>query len=214
MPTQPSLRIGDRERDAVAAELREHFAHGRLSLDEFNQRLDATFAAKTQGDLTRITADLPHVRSGGGPLPSSRTGPARQLASGPPLGWSGGSGAGSAASAGAHGSSTGGPGTVAANWPSPSGQPWPGAGLAAPGSTWSGSGWSGSQHRHDPRSGFALLATLLAALGSWLIVYDVILVGLRFPWPGRVGLLVAIFTIIRGLLRRIFGLRRRRGHLG
>jgi len=218
MPTQPSLRIGDRERDAVAAELREHFAHGRLSLDEFNQRLDATFAAKTQGDLTRITADLPHIRSGGGPLPSSRTGSARQLASGPPLGWSGGSGAGSAAAAGAYGSSTGGPATAAGTWPSPSGQPWPGRGLAAPGtawsgSSWSGSSWSGSQHRHDARSGFAVLATLLAALGSWLIVYHVVLVGLQFPWPGRLGLLVAIFTIIRGLLRRIFGLRRRRGHL-
>jgi len=45
---------------------------------------------------------------------------------------------------------------------------------------------------------------LLAALASWLIVYDVLLVGLRFPWPGRVGLLIAIFTVIRSLLRRIF----------
>jgi hypothetical protein len=33
--------------------------------------------------------------------------------------------------------------------------------------------------------------------------------GLRFPLPGRLGLLLAIFAVIRGMLRRIFGLRRR-----
>ena len=51
MATQPSLRIGDADRESVAAELREHFAHGRLTLDEFSQRLDAVFDAKTQRDL-------------------------------------------------------------------------------------------------------------------------------------------------------------------
>jgi hypothetical protein len=45
---------------------------------------------------------------------------------------------------------------------------------------------------------------LLAALASWLLVYDVLLVGLRVPWPGQAGLLIAIFAFIRGLLRRIF----------
>src|SRR5215467_13009256 len=83
MASQPSLRIGDRERDAVAAELREHFAHGRLTLEEFNQRLDAVFAAKTQADLSRITRDLPHVRSGGAPLPSTRTRPGQLMTSAP-----------------------------------------------------------------------------------------------------------------------------------
>src|SRR5580704_10471109 len=69
MAMQPGLRIGDRERDAVAAELQEHFARGRLTLEEFNQRLDAVFAAKTQADLNLITSDLPHARSWGS-LPS------------------------------------------------------------------------------------------------------------------------------------------------
>jgi len=175
MATQPSLRIGDRERDAVAAELREHYAHGRLTLEEFNQRIDAVFAAKTQNDLSRLTADLPHVRSGGAPLPSSGTGRSPTLASGPPL--SGGIAGG--------------------GWPA---SRWHGG-------DWSGSDWSGRNHR---RGGFAAFSTLLAAVASWLLVYDVLLVGVRFPWPGRVGLLVAIFTLIRGLLRRIFrGARRR-----
>ncbi|HTR90420.1 MAG TPA: DUF1707 domain-containing protein [Trebonia sp.] len=65
-----ALRIGDAERDAAAADLGEHYAAGRLSLDELHERLDAVLAAKTFGQLTRIMADLP----GPGRLPW-RTGP-------------------------------------------------------------------------------------------------------------------------------------------
>jgi hypothetical protein len=54
-----ALRIGDAERDAVAADLGEHYAAGRLTLDELHERLSATFAAKTYGHLTRLMADLP-----------------------------------------------------------------------------------------------------------------------------------------------------------
>jgi Domain of unknown function (DUF1707) len=183
MATQPSLRIGDRERDAVAAELQEHYAHGRLTLEEFNQRLDAVFAAKTQADLSRLTADLPHIRSGGAPLPSSRTNRSSSLASGPP----------------ASGSAAGG------GWPGP--VPASAASAVSTGGAWSGGNWSGHSR---PRGGFAGLSALLAAIASWLLVYHVLLVGVHFAWPGRVGLLVAIFTVIRGLLRRIFrGARRR-----
>lgn len=169
MATQPSLRIGDAEREAVAAELREHYAHGRLTLEEFNERLDATFAAKTQSDLSRLTADLPHVRSGGSPLPSARTGRGHLLASGPP-----------------------GHGVIATSWP---GTDWTRAGT-----DWVGGDWAGQRSRH----GIGAFATLLAALASWLLVYDVILVGLRLPLGGRLGLLVAIFTLMRGVLRRVF----------
>ncbi len=152
MATQPSLRVGDAEREAVAAELREHYAHGRLTAEEFNQRLDAAFAAKTQHDLAQLTADLPHARSYGGPLPASRTPGYRYR--------------------------------------------------------WSADGGPRSQyraHRGQSLAGFAsLLLTLLAALASYLIAFDA-LAFFRFPLGGRLGLLVAIFTIIRGLLRRIFG---------
>src|ERR1700722_2222319 len=54
-----ALRIGDAERDAVATDLGEHYAAGRLTLDELNERLDAVFSAKTLGQLSRIMADLP-----------------------------------------------------------------------------------------------------------------------------------------------------------
>jgi len=61
MATGPDLRIGDADREAAAANLREHYAQGRLTLEEFNQRLDAVFAATTQSQLNRITQDLPHA---------------------------------------------------------------------------------------------------------------------------------------------------------
>lgn len=59
MPPDPQMRASDADRDRVAAGLREHCAQGRLSLDELNERLDATYAAKTMGDLQQLTADLP-----------------------------------------------------------------------------------------------------------------------------------------------------------
>ena len=58
-PGPHALRIGDAERDAAAADLGEHYAAGRLTLDELHERLDAVFAAKTAGQLTRVMADLP-----------------------------------------------------------------------------------------------------------------------------------------------------------
>jgi Domain of unknown function (DUF1707) len=67
--TRADLRIGDSDREAGAASLREHYAQGRLSLTEFNQRLDAIFAATTQGQLDHVTRDLPHVRTPAVPLP-------------------------------------------------------------------------------------------------------------------------------------------------
>ena len=57
-----TLRIGDAERDAAAADLGEHYVAGRLTLDELNHRLGAVFSARTYGQLTRIMADLPRLR--------------------------------------------------------------------------------------------------------------------------------------------------------
>jgi hypothetical protein len=67
--TGPDLRIGDADREAVAARLREHYAQGRLTLEEFNQRLDAAFAATTQGQLGALTSDLPPAAAPSAPLP-------------------------------------------------------------------------------------------------------------------------------------------------
>ena len=59
--TAPQVRAGDADRDATAAALCEHFAHGRLTLDELNTRLAATLAASTHGELAQLTGDLPEV---------------------------------------------------------------------------------------------------------------------------------------------------------
>lgn len=58
------MRVGDAEREATAAELREHYASGRLTLDELNDRIDRAFAAKTRGDLDALMRDLPSARPG------------------------------------------------------------------------------------------------------------------------------------------------------
>lgn len=58
------MRVGDAEREAVAAELREHYASGRLTLDELNERVDKAFAATTRGDLNALMTDLPSARPG------------------------------------------------------------------------------------------------------------------------------------------------------
>ncbi|WP_103955357.1 DUF1707 SHOCT-like domain-containing protein [Nonomuraea solani] len=57
------LRIGDAEREQTMEALREHFAQGRLTHEELDERLDRTLAAKTYRDLGRITADLPGQRT-------------------------------------------------------------------------------------------------------------------------------------------------------
>ncbi len=57
----PDVRVGDADRDAAAAALGEHFAQGRLTLDELNVRLDATLSATTHGELSRATRDLPDL---------------------------------------------------------------------------------------------------------------------------------------------------------
>lgn len=54
-----NLRASDADRDQVAAALREHLAAGRLTTEEFDERLGQAFAAKTLGDLQGVTADLP-----------------------------------------------------------------------------------------------------------------------------------------------------------
>ncbi|HEV2450450.1 MAG TPA: DUF1707 domain-containing protein [Streptosporangiaceae bacterium] len=61
MPGDPRMRASDDDRDRTATLLQEHHAAGRLTAEEFQERLDATYAAKTLGDLDEIMSDLPHV---------------------------------------------------------------------------------------------------------------------------------------------------------
>jgi Domain of unknown function (DUF1707) len=58
------LRIGDAERDATMTQLREHFAAGRLTMEELAERIDQALTAKTQGQIDGLMADLPRLPSG------------------------------------------------------------------------------------------------------------------------------------------------------
>ncbi|GAA5080355.1 hypothetical protein HNP84_005116 [Thermocatellispora tengchongensis] len=59
MTARDDLRIGDAERDAMMGALREHYAQGRLTLEELEERLDLTLASRTRGELAKIAEDLP-----------------------------------------------------------------------------------------------------------------------------------------------------------
>jgi uncharacterized protein DUF1707 len=62
---QPSpQRIGDAERDRAAELLREHMAQGRLTPDEFDERIEAALTAKVASDLDPLFNDLPGPRPG------------------------------------------------------------------------------------------------------------------------------------------------------
>src|SRR5882762_4117779 len=78
--TGPDLRIADADREAAAAFLREHYAQGRLTLGEFNQRLDAVFAATTRRQLSALTRDLPRAAAPPAPLPVTSTAGGRERA--------------------------------------------------------------------------------------------------------------------------------------
>src|SRR5205085_1250868 len=56
------------------AQLREHYADGRLTLEELNERLDQAFAAKTKADLNTVMRDLPQAMRPGPGLPYASAG--------------------------------------------------------------------------------------------------------------------------------------------
>ena len=63
-PRDRSLRVGDRERDAVTEILRKRHLEGRLDSDEFQARLERCLAAKTYAELDKLIADFPREAAG------------------------------------------------------------------------------------------------------------------------------------------------------
>jgi DUF1707 SHOCT-like domain len=57
--TDRPIRASDQERESVVDVLRDAYTDGRLTLDEFEERTSAAYAAKTWADLGELTADLP-----------------------------------------------------------------------------------------------------------------------------------------------------------
>jgi hypothetical protein len=59
MSPSPELRASDAEREAVVEQLRRHAADGRLDPEELEERVTAAYAARTHGELAKLTTDLP-----------------------------------------------------------------------------------------------------------------------------------------------------------
>lgn len=83
-PANPGPRVGDAERERATSLLAQHYAEGRLEHEEYDERLDAIWTARTQHDLDVLFADLPQqmtparspvrpaipaARRGRGPIP-------------------------------------------------------------------------------------------------------------------------------------------------
>jgi uncharacterized protein DUF1707/2TM domain-containing protein len=75
------LRVGDVERESVASQLADHHAAGRLTFEELDDRLTATWSARTRAELAATLADLPT------PAPPAPTPPARRPSSAAVAGW-------------------------------------------------------------------------------------------------------------------------------
>ena|ERR1700722_2440376 len=59
MPESSSLRVSDSDREQLAGELREHMLAGRLSSDEFEERVAKAYQARTRAELEQLKTDLP-----------------------------------------------------------------------------------------------------------------------------------------------------------
>lgn len=55
----PNIRAGDADRERAADRLRKSHAEGRLDMEEFQQRLERCYQARTFGDLAELVRDLP-----------------------------------------------------------------------------------------------------------------------------------------------------------
>jgi hypothetical protein len=61
VPGDPRIRASDADRDRATALLREHHAAGRLTAEEFHERMDKALDAKTLGEIDELMADLPAI---------------------------------------------------------------------------------------------------------------------------------------------------------
>jgi hypothetical protein len=59
MPNSGHIRVSDEERERLAEELHEHTVAGRLTAEEYEERLGAVYAARTRSDLDALRGDLP-----------------------------------------------------------------------------------------------------------------------------------------------------------
>ncbi|GGU73217.1 hypothetical protein GCM10010260_01090 [Streptomyces filipinensis] len=70
---RPDLRAADADRERVAEVLRDALAEGRLDMEEFEERLEAAYKARTYGELAPLTRDLPAAGAAASHAPVSFT---------------------------------------------------------------------------------------------------------------------------------------------
>ena len=58
---QPRMRAGDKDRQQVVEQLGKHFAEGRLTVAEFDERAGLAHASTYLDELPALTVDLPHA---------------------------------------------------------------------------------------------------------------------------------------------------------
>src|SRR5437764_9574582 len=75
MSEPPALRASDADSERAVELLRDHAAAGRLTLEEFTERMAAAYSALTNEELAELTRDLPTAQSRAG----SRRAPTRLL---------------------------------------------------------------------------------------------------------------------------------------
>jgi hypothetical protein len=68
----PEIRASDAEREAAVVRLREGAAHGRLTLEEFTERMSTAYDARTRAQLDELVGDLPAEASAALPEPARR----------------------------------------------------------------------------------------------------------------------------------------------
>lgn len=59
MSDLPEIRVADDDRERAVVELREHAVAGRLTLEEFSDRVDQAYSARTRGELDLVLRELP-----------------------------------------------------------------------------------------------------------------------------------------------------------
>lgn len=79
----PEMRASDAERERVAERLRDAVAEGRLDMEEFEQRLEAAYTARTHGELEPLVSDLPAGTAAAAPALATGSGVWAQRVGGP-----------------------------------------------------------------------------------------------------------------------------------
>ena len=61
MADPADLRVSDEDRERAAEEIREHYAAGRLTEEELDERVQAAVRAQSVGELSAVRRDLPRL---------------------------------------------------------------------------------------------------------------------------------------------------------